>query len=266
VASLIVLVLFGCVTGLTTVLFGFGGGFITVPVVYAVLFGSVRGDAMHVAVATSTAVMIVNATVATIGQARAGRLRRDYLWPLVAFIGLGAVLGALAGLETSDLILRILFAAYLALTILDSLLRRGFLGTEGVEQPSPLSRATSTLGGVGVGAVASFLGVGGSVMTVPLLRRRGLPMADAVALANPLTIPVAVVGTLVYAFSASATSMPGGTWHAGFVDLAAGLALLAGSLPTIALVRRLTVRIPDRAHAVAYVGLLGAALATTVFV
>jgi uncharacterized protein len=257
--------MFGCLTGITTVLFGFGGGFITVPIVYAVVLRPTGGEAMHVAVATSTAVMILNATVATAGQARAGRLRRGYLWPLVAFVGVGSVLGAFAGLYASDLILRSLFAAYLALTIIDSLVRRGFLRASNSVEPRPLGRAISTAGGVGVGAVASFLGVGGSVMTVPLLRRRGLPMSDAVALANPLTVPVAVVGTVVYACSASGASITG-IWHAGYVDLGAIIALLAGSLSTIALVRRFSGGIPDRAHAVAYLGLLGAALAATVLV
>jgi hypothetical protein len=149
-----------------------------------------------------------------------------------------------------DGLLRILFAVYLGATILDSLIRRGFLHGG---RPRPLGPATTSLGGVGIGAVASFLGVGGSVMTVPLLRRRGLPMAHAVAMANPLSLPVAVVATVVYLMAPTGA---GG----GNVDLVAGAALLAGSLPTIPLARRLLPRIPDRAHAVAYVVLLVAAL------
>lgn len=35
-------------------------------------------------------------------------------------------------------------------------------------------------------------------MTVPLLRRRGLSMTQATAMANPLSLPVALVGTAVY--------------------------------------------------------------------
>ena len=89
-------------------------------------------------------------------------------------------------------------------------------------------------------------------MTVPLLRRRGRPMARAVAAANPLTLPVAVVATAVYA------ALPGA--GGGTVDLLAAAALLAGSLPTIPVARRLLSRLPDRGHAVAYVGLLLVAL------
>ncbi|PFG47072.1 hypothetical protein ATK36_2091 [Amycolatopsis sulphurea] len=241
------LFLFGGLSGVTTVLFGFGGGFVTVPVVAAV---TRSGDAMHIAVATSTAVMVVNSAIATVVQAHAGRLRREYLWPLAAFIAVGAVAGSVAAAETGDGTLRVLFVAYLGVTIVDSMLRGGFLRPQG--DLRPLGPLTTTVGGVGIGAVASFLGVGGSVLTVPLLRRKGLAMAEATAMANPLSLPVAVIGTAVYA---SAGSGP-----VGYLDPLAGAALLAGSLPTIALVRQVADRLPDQVHAIAYVLLLAVAL------
>ncbi|WP_240796274.1 sulfite exporter TauE/SafE family protein [Streptomyces sp. RFCAC02] len=256
----LVLFLFGCLTGVTTVLFGFGGGFVTVPVVYGLW--SVTADsgteAMHVAVATSTAVMVVNSLFATLTQWRQGRLRREYLWPLAAFVTAGAAAGSFAATRIGDTALRVLFAAYLLVTIADSLLRRGFLSVAQARTPRPLSRPARTLGGVGIGAVAACLGVGGSVMTVPLLRRRGLPMAEATAMANPLSVPVAVVGTTVYALAAPTLHAQGG--RLGYVDLLACAALLSGSLPTIALTRRITPRIPDRAHSLAYIALLATVL------
>lgn len=252
--SLPILFAFGCLSGVTTVLFGFGGGFVTVPVIAAVAGGSGGSDPLHVAVATSAVVMAVNSAGATFAGLRAGRVRPEYLWPLAAFVGLGAVLGALAATWAPDGLLRLLFAVYLAVTILDSLLRKGFLRPP--EDRSPLGPVTATAGGLGIGAVASFLGVGGSVMTVPLLRRKGLPMTDAVALANPLSLPVALVATAVYACT--------GPGPVGYVDPLAAAALLAGSLPTIAVVRRFAGRLPDRVHAVAYVGLLVAALVAVI--
>lgn len=156
---------------------------------------------MHVAVATWTAVMVVNAGVATLAQWRQGRLRRAYVWPLAAFIALGAAVGAFAATLIGGTVPRLLFAAYLLVTIADSLLRKGFLSVAHRTRPEPLGRGTTTLGGTGIGLVAAGLGVGGSVMTVPLLRRRGLPMAEATGMANPLSVPVVVAGTLVYAIA-----------------------------------------------------------------
>ncbi|MGW8530353.1 sulfite exporter TauE/SafE family protein [Nocardiopsis sp. NPDC055824] len=261
------LLAFGVLTGLTTVLFGFGGGFVTVPVVYA--FAQAQsgpgGDPMHVAVATSTAVMVVNSLGATVAQYRAGRLRREYLWPLVLYVGLGALLGAAGALAVGDTVQRFLFAAYLAVTIVDSVVRKGFLTGPGTE-PRGLGPVTTTVGGAGIGAAAGCLGVGGSVLTVPLLRRRGLPMAHATAMANPLSLPVAVVGTAVYALAGGADAAGGASGQVGYVDVVAVAALLAGSLPTIALARRVVGRIPDRVHAVAYVVLLAVALLAVLLV
>ncbi|MCK7622328.1 sulfite exporter TauE/SafE family protein [Streptomyces sp. RS10V-4] len=253
--SFLVLLLFGVLTGVTTVLFGFGGGFLTVPVVYGFLSATAPPgvDAMHTAVATSTAVMLVNAVVAAFAQWRQGRLHRPYVWPLAGYILLGAVAGACAATWIGGTALRVLFAGYLLVTIADSLLRKGFLSVRRDAAPEPLGRGTTTFGGLGIGAVAACLGVGGSVMTVPLLRRRGLPMANATAMANPLSVPVAVAGTLVYAL---APGVPDAAGHLGYVDLTACAALLTGSLPTIALARRVSGRVPDRLYSSAYLALL----------
>ena len=72
-------------------------------------------------------------------------------------------------------------------------------------------------------------------------------------MANPLSVPVAVAGTLVYALAPTA---PAGTGQFGYVDLGAGAALLVGFLPTIAVARQVTGRVPDRVHSAAYVVLL----------
>jgi uncharacterized protein len=250
------LLVVGCVTGITTVIFGFGGGFITVPAVYAAVGATSGADAMHVAVATSTAIMVVNASSATVASARLGLLRREYLWPITAFIAVGGALGAFAANWAPESLLHILFVVYIAATIIDSVVRKGFFSDSGgPARGEPLSTTAHTLGGIGIGAIASFLGIGGSVITVPLMRRKGVPMADATALANPLSLPVAIVGTVVYALATPAAAHPG---QVGYVSLTAAAALLAGSLPTIALVKRVLVgrQIPDRVHAVAYVILL----------
>ncbi|MFB4195542.1 sulfite exporter TauE/SafE family protein [Streptomyces carpaticus] len=257
--SFLPLLALGVACGMTTVLFGFGGGFVIVPAV--VVLGAGEDDPMHVAVATSAAVMLVNASVAALTQWRRGRLRRAYLWPLAAFVALGAAAGSLVANALDGAVLHGLFLGYLLMTILDSLLRAGFLVRPEGAAPRPLSRGAATLGGTGIGAVAAGLGVGGSVLTVPLLRRRGLPMVEATAMANPLSVPVAAVATTVYALAPTAAVAAGG--RLGHVDLPAAAALLAGSLPTIAVVGRFAGRVPDRVHAAAHVGLLVLVLVVT---
>ncbi|MCW0206896.1 MAG: TSUP family transporter, partial [Achromobacter sp.] len=115
----LVLAFFGCLSGVTTVLFGFGGGFVVVPVLYGVLTAThgaqdaIGQSAMHIAVATSTCVMIVNSVAATRKHQRAGNILRAYVWPLAAFIAAGALLGALAATWASGGLVRNAFIAYL---------------------------------------------------------------------------------------------------------------------------------------------------------
>jgi uncharacterized membrane protein YfcA len=258
----LLLTLFGCLTGITAVLFGFGGGFVVVPLLYRMLTAShgvddpVGQSAMHIAVATSTCVMIVNALIATDKHRRAGNLIRHYLWPLGGFIGLGAVIGAIAAVWVSGEIIRYAFIAYLGVTIVDCLLRRGFLTQSAGVIPRRLGRTETSGGGVSIGAIATFLGVGGSVMTVPLLRRCGLSMSQATSMANPLSVPVALAGTLTYMALASFSESDFGPWFVGYVDVLAFAVLTAGSLLGIRLAMPWIGRIPDRVHAWVYIGLL----------
>ncbi|KXF48952.1 hypothetical protein AXA44_27400 [Rhodococcus sp. SC4] len=258
-----VLVLVGLVTGLTTVLFGFGGGFVTVPVVLWAEAG--LGDsAARVAVATSAAVMVVNAAVATSATSRTVlRHLRDSRC-LLALLGLGGVVGALLARLVPGAIIQWGFVIYLVGTIVDVLMRPGFFRPTARHTIDSRQRfAIPTSLGLPIGASAAFLGVGGSVMTVPLLRRSGLGMGVATALANPLTLAISLPAALIFLVSRGPGS-PAGAALVGSVDLAAALALLLGALPVIVTLRRRPPRLPDRVHAVGYMLLLVAVTMTTV--
>lgn len=131
----------GFLTGITTILFGFGGGFVVVPFVYHLISvsGEQPGQAMHIAVATSTAVMILNASYATLTNWRSGNLLRETIVPLIFFIGIGAALGAFASSLLADGVIRGLFVVYMAVTIADCLFRRGFLIKPARAELSPVT-------------------------------------------------------------------------------------------------------------------------------
>lgn len=251
----------GCLTGITTVLFGFGGGFVVVPLLYRLLSqlnaadSAIGRSAMQIAVATSTCVMIFGALLATLRHQRAGTLDWSQLRPLLGFIGAGAVAGALAAATVHGEELRWAFAAYLALTILDCWLRPGFLSQPAEGRAAPSSIATA-LSGLVIGWVAAFLGVGGSVMTVPLMRRRGIAMGRATAMANPLSLPVALAGTATYAVLSTGPAPSFGAWYLGNVDLRAAAVLVVGTWIGIRVASPWIGRIPDRVHARIYLGLL----------
>lgn len=266
--TFLVLALIGLLVGIATVLFGFGGGFVTVPII-TVADAAMGGDAVRVATATSALVMLVNAAVATASTRRdvLGRLRDRA--GLFALLVVGGALGAAAARFAPDGLLRWGFVAYVGATVVDLLVRPGFLrrdtrpgflhsGTRPTRRTPPSDGAgVRTVLGLPVGAVAAFLGVGGSVMTVPMMRRAGAAMPVATALANPLTLAIAAPAVVVTLLVHGA--VPATTGLVGAVDVPAAAALMIGAMPVIVVLRRRPPRIPEAVHAWGYVLLLAAA-------
>ena len=83
------LFLFGLLSGITTWLFGFGGGFVAVPLLYTVIIQKWSNDcnigihAMQIAVATSAFVMLCSASFATFRHFRSGHID----WQKIRFYG-----------------------------------------------------------------------------------------------------------------------------------------------------------------------------------
>ncbi|WP_371675623.1 TSUP family transporter [Streptomyces sp. NBC_01276] len=264
--SAVVLVVVGILTGLTTVVFGFGGGFVTVPVI--VWADAAAGPAAAaVAVATSSLVMVVNAVVASAATPRPVLRRLRGTGPLMVLLGVGGTGGAVVAGSAPGWLIHWGFVAYLAMTVADVLARPGFLrpasgagAAVGAARGSGAFAVPAALG-VPIGAAASFLGVGGSVMTVPLLRRSGLPMGTAAALANPLTACISAPACAVFLAVAHGTDGAAPVSAVGSVDFGAAALLLLGALPVVVLLRRRPPRIADRLHASGYVALLCLVLA-----
>jgi len=251
------LVLIGVVVGVTTAMFGFGGGFVTVPVITVVdvAFG---GDAIRVATATSALVMLVNAVVATAATRRDVLRRLSGRWLLFVLLAAGGAIGAIAGRFAPAAVLHWGFVSYVAITIVDLIARPGFFrasskqGDELARQPG--TRVFSSLLGLPIGVVAAFLGIGGSVMTVPMIRRTGESMRVATALSNPLTLTIAAPALVVSLVTAA--GVPATAGLIGSVDVVSALALLVGSIPVVVVLRRRSVHIPDSVHSVIYIVLL----------
>ncbi|HDX8788481.1 TPA: sulfite exporter TauE/SafE family protein [Klebsiella michiganensis] len=258
------LFLCGILSGVTTWLFGFGGGFVTVPLLYLLVTGAwdaqsvVGQQAMHIAVATSALVMLCSALLASWQHARTGTLCWRRLWTMLTGIAVGGTAGALLALEASGAWIRWLFVIYLLATVADCYLRAGFM-TPPSRRVIPTVPHELTVGGI-IGLIASFLGVGGSVMTVPLMRRRGVLMAEAAGMANALTLPLAATATLTWLLMAwlSPVALPNG--FVGNIWLSAAAQLVVGSWLGLKIASRWLARLPDRWHVRIYPLLLIAVL------
>ncbi|TSI19447.1 sulfite exporter TauE/SafE family protein [Brevibacterium aurantiacum] len=271
----LVLVLVGALVGLTTVLFGFGGGFVTVPII-TLIHADLGSDTARVAAATSALVMLVNAVISTISTKREALAHLKGEWRLFILLAAGGAFGAFCAEFAPETLLKWGFVIYIAVTAIDLLVRPGFFrrggakarrkdgnggdgrngGAGAVSDADDLGdggRGIAALFGFPIGGLASFLGVGGSVMTVPMMRRSGATMTVATTLANPLTLVIMLPAVLVTITTHASTEVPG---MVGSVDLRSALALLIGAIPLIILLRRRVPEIPEIVHAWGYVILL----------
>lgn len=264
-SSFLLFTLFGFLSGITTALFGFGGGFVVVPLIFQfashalTLSGHPPDTAMKVAVATSASVMIFGSLMATVRHHRLGSLDWALLRPLFVPIGVGATVGAYTTVLINGMWLRWAFIGYLAATLLDSIFRPGFLHCPIAGTESVFRRYGAFIGFV-VGWISALLGVGGSVMTVPMLRRSGVSMARSTAMANPLTLSVALCASATHA-ALSWVAVPSiGDGFLGYIDIQNGSALAMGVWFGIELFAPLAKKIEDHVHATAYVVMLAVVL------
>ncbi|MBD0243384.1 sulfite exporter TauE/SafE family protein, partial [Acinetobacter baumannii] len=132
---------------------------------------------------------------------------------------------------------------YVFITIIDCYYRPGFMVTS--RQKQHYGQNSELIKGGIIGWVAALLGVGGSVMTVPLLRRRGSSMAEAAAIANILTLPLSLTATLTYCVLSiwQSTWTPNG--FIGLIWFEAALFLVAGTWIGLYFSEKFISKLPD---------------------
>jgi uncharacterized protein len=252
----------GILSGILTILFGFAGGFVVVPLVYSTIrfnesFGTIAYTmAFKSAVATSLLLMVINSGLASYQQFKRGKIQQKYLFPLAYWIGIGAAIGTSIALNISASYLKWAFAVYLLITIFDCIARQ--LKSQQTQQISTrlLNAKEQSLGGVLIGAIAAALGVGGSVMTVPLFRRCGLDMSNAVALANPLSMPVALSGCLMLLMSQWVQPPHLGLHFWGYFYYPALICLIIGGFIGMKITLGLSTQLSNTTHERGYIVLL----------
>jgi uncharacterized protein len=254
--SIVLYSLIGILIGILSSLFGFGGGFVVVPVLVAFLPDSIPPDyLMHTAVGTSLAVMIINSFNSTFNHAKKGNVKWVVFKGMVFYIALGSLIGGVSAVYINSEFLRFAFIGLLLYVIVSNLLKKTF--TAHVEDrdfrmPSRKSRGPV---GVVIGLISTMLGVGGSVMTIPYLRRQGMRMLNAVALATPLGLPIAIVGAFTFLVTGlQIEEMPSSTL--GFIFIPALCGFTLGGFIGVPLGRSWAQKIPDAVYSKVYLILL----------
>ena len=217
----------GVVAGLLAGLLGVGGGLVLVAALALILptQGVPVDAAMHSALATSLASVIVTAAA----SARAHHRRGSVLWPTVAWLLpgllLGAWLGSLLATRLSGVSLRVFVIGYCLFAavqlVLDWPRPRPAAGQDG-KTPEGLFLGAA---GAVIGAVSALVGIGGGSMTVPVLIWRGVAPVRAVGTSSACGVAIGLAAAFGYATHASVSNMPPGSWGYVFLPAAVGISI-----------------------------------------
>lgn len=215
-------VLVGAAGGFTAGLFGVGGGLVIVPTLYFLWAqDAVLGPhAMHFAVATSLACIVVTSVTSSWTHWQAKRLRFDRLHWLATAVCLGSVSAVCLASSVPTHWLKVGFGLF-ALGTCASLLRRPHQHTSMAVPPTRELFGAGTL----IGHVSTLLGVSGGAMTVPYLVLRGVDMRQAVVISSAVAIPISVIGATGMGLAGPQVQH---TW--GYVHLPAFLGISAVSM------------------------------------
>ncbi|MEO0616325.1 MAG: sulfite exporter TauE/SafE family protein [Pseudomonadota bacterium] len=232
----------GLAAGLVAGLLGVGGGIVMVPILSLVLPAMGADDAvsMHMAVASSLAVIVVTSLVSARAHSRRGGVDLDTarLWALP--IAVGALAGALAARFLSGDALRVLFGFLAAFVG-----ARFLLGRSAPAATLRWSRTGRQIAATGIGVLSAWLGIGGGTFAVPVLHGVGLPIHRAVGTAALLGFFVALPGAIGFALSGHGVDGRL-TTSVGYLHLPAVLMLAAGAVLLVPVGARLAHALPQQ--------------------
>lgn len=227
-AWLLLYLVLGACAGVLAGLLGIGGGLVLVAALAWLLprQGVPADAAMHVALASSMASIVLTAA----SSARAHHRRGSVLWPTVAWMVPGVLLGGWLGsriaIGLAGDALRWCVAIYCFVVAAQMLFSR--TRSTGAAQVVPRGPGYSAAG-TAIGALSALVGIGGGSMTVPLLVWRGVAPVRAVGTSSACGVFIGLGSALGYALQAPDDALPL-AYSAGYVYLPAAIGVAATSV------------------------------------
>ncbi|MEM1151437.1 MAG: sulfite exporter TauE/SafE family protein [Pseudomonadota bacterium] len=211
------LALAGIAAGLVAGLFGIGGGVVIVPVLFFLFTGlGFEEQAMHVAVATSLATIIVTSARSVMAHNARGAVD----WHIVRTWSPWIILGATSGMVLAGYVpgrwLTLLFGAMAFL-----LAAQLFFGRPNWKLAETLPSGAGRAGlGATIGSLSALMGIGGGTFGVSLLTVYGRAIHQAVATAAGFGVAIGVPSAIAAVLTGWGRSdLP--PFSAGFVNLPA---------------------------------------------
>ena len=190
----VALVAVGLIAGVLAGMFGIGGGIITVPALEAALsyLGIDSAIRMHVAVATSLAIIIPTSVTSAYAHHRRGSVDLEIVRRWAAFLFSGALIGAWIASMVHSRTLAFIFASLALATAVKLIL---FPESRNLTQSVPRGAWVPVIPAV-IGNFSSMMGVGGGTFSVIALTLFNHPIHRAVGTAALFGLIIAVPGSV----------------------------------------------------------------------
>jgi len=247
----IILLVAGFIVGILASLFGLGGGLIVVPTLLIILpfFHVANAVVVHVAIGTSLAIMFINSINSARSHHLAGNVKWNYFRKLIIYIALGTLIGTFIAYLLPASILLLAFVVFLLFIIIRFLRHLKVKNDdEAVESedkatlPPLYQRAPY---GLLAGIISACIGIGCSVTMTPFLKKFGVKIKNAAAIAATMNVFIALVASLSYAFlGRHAVDLP--KYSTGFIFWPAFIAILIGSFVGVPVGTRLASKLSER--------------------
>ena len=244
ILELLLFILTGAIAGLLSGLLGIGGGVVVVPCLFYALsyHGIPPNEIMQIVLGTSLATIAFNTALSSRGHWKRHAVMLRALRRMLPGLILGAFLGATAAKYVPSEVLKWIFAVFEIMLGFYFF----FMGPEGLKDENKLPSVwPMALIGVGISGFSTLLGIGGGVLTVPMLLFFKVPMRKAIGTSAATSFIIACIGTLsylIYGFNQSGVVMT-----LGYIYIPALLAVCGGTVLSSPLGVALAHKIPTQA-------------------
>lgn len=194
VIGIIVLLASGLATGVAAGLFGIGGGTVLIPLLLTVftLAGVEHGIIMHIAVATSLALIIPTGLVSSIKHYKNNNLDLALARRWIPSVCVGVIVGVLMLHVMPTVWLKIFFTGYLFLCFVYSFLHQA----SELNNESGPPRVVASVSSFIVGFLSTLLGIGGGTFTTPILGYFHYPIKRAFAISALTGLFIGLIGAV----------------------------------------------------------------------
>ena len=225
----IVYLLMGLFVGFFAGLLGIGGGLILVTLmVYLFTVQGFPADRLlHLALGTSISSIVFTSISSLRAHHEHGAVRWDILRTAVPGLVVGTLLGTVVADQLQSKYLAIFFVIFVYCSAVQM-----FADVKPKPTRQLPGKAGVSVVAVIVGIVSSLVGVGGGVMTIPLMSLCNVPMRQAIGTSAALGLPIAVAGTVGFIVTGLGKDhLP--ALSLGYVYLPALIGIVIGTFVTV---------------------------------